>query len=254
MTVQRWFERAARQFDSNGDSAIRGVAKAWSLTVARDEWSQAAQDAAADNARLLALWASRDNPGGDIVRAAFIADPGVLLLNLPLGSDETDYPGIEQSFPSANRMQRAAADLSGLRSTDADARPWLRHAAWPESFHPLIHPRAPPPAAMPMIDNYAFVPVEGDGVHEIPVGPVHAGVIEPGHFRFSVVGEKVLRLEAHLGYVHKGIERRFTEMALLMATDWRRVFPVIRRSPIPGPIARRWRAWQIRTYPHGPAG
>jgi Ni,Fe-hydrogenase III large subunit len=52
-------------------------------------------------------------------------------------------------------------------------------------------------------------------VHEIPVGPVHAGIIEPGHFRFSVVGEKVLRLEERLGYVHKGIERRFTEFSLL---------------------------------------
>ena len=59
--------------------------------------------------------------------------------------------------------------------------------------------------------------VEGDGVHEIAVGPVHAGIIEPGHFRFSVVGEKVLRLEEHLGYVHKGIERRFTELAPLDA-------------------------------------
>jgi Ni,Fe-hydrogenase III large subunit len=57
--------------------------------------------------------------------------------------------------------------------------------------------------------------VEGDGVHEIPVGPVHAGIIEPGHFRFSVVGEKVLRLEERLGYAHKGIERRFTEFSLL---------------------------------------
>ena len=61
--------------------------------------------------------------------------------------------------------------------------------------------------------DYPFVRVEGDGVHEIAVGPVHAGIIEPGHFRFSVVGEKVLRLEEHLGYVHKGIERRFTELA-----------------------------------------
>ncbi len=65
--------------------------------------------------------------------------------------------------------------------------------------------------------DYPFVRVEGDGVHEIAVGPVHAGIIEPGHFRFSVVGEKVLRLEQHLGYVHKGIERRFTELAPLQA-------------------------------------
>jgi Ni,Fe-hydrogenase III large subunit len=66
----------------------------------------------------------------------------------------------------------------------------------------------------PGLEDYAFVRVEGDGVHEIPVGPVHAGIIEPGHFRFQVVGEKVLRLEERLGYVHKGIEKRFESMSL----------------------------------------
>ena len=70
--------------------------------------------------------------------------------------------------------------------------------------------------------------VEGEGVHEIPVGPVHAGIIEPGHFRFSIVGEKVLRLEEHLGYVHKGIERRFTEL------------PLARRPPAGGARLRRF--------------
>ena len=78
---------------------------------------------------------------------------------------------------------------------------------------PLQHDgRATPPVACTLPADYAFVRVEGDGVHEIAVGPVHAGIIEPGHFRFSVVGEKVLRLEQHLGYTHKGIERRFTEL------------------------------------------
>ena len=62
-------------------------------------------------------------------------------------------------------------------------------------------------------EDYPFVRVEGDGVHEIAVGPVHAGTIEPGHFRFPVVGEKVLRLEERLGYAHKGIEKRFTAVA-----------------------------------------
>jgi Ni,Fe-hydrogenase III large subunit/Ni,Fe-hydrogenase III component G len=61
-------------------------------------------------------------------------------------------------------------------------------------------------------DAYDFVRVEGQGVHEIPVGPVHAGIIEPGHFRFSVVGEKVLRLEERLGYTHKGVEKCFERM------------------------------------------
>jgi Ni,Fe-hydrogenase III large subunit len=64
-------------------------------------------------------------------------------------------------------------------------------------------------------DNYAFVRVEGEGVHEIPVGPVHAGTIEPGHFRFSIVGEGILRLEERLGYKHKGIEKRFESLTFM---------------------------------------
>jgi hypothetical protein len=114
-------------------------------------------------------------------------------------------------------MQRAMADLSGVRSTSADTRPWLRHAAWPAGYRPLSDAVLPGPATELALDSYDFVRVEGDGVHEIAVGPVHAGIIEPGHFRFSVVGEKVLRLEEHLGYVHKGIEQRFTQLSILEA-------------------------------------
>ena len=82
-------------------------------------------------------------------------------------------------------------------------------------YRPLIDPQPALLGREPRLDAYEFVRVEGEGVHEIPVGPVHAGIIEPGHFRFSVVGEKVLRLEERLGYVHKGIERRFTELSIL---------------------------------------
>jgi Ni,Fe-hydrogenase III large subunit len=112
-------------------------------------------------------------------------------------------------------MQRAIADLCGLHSAGGDQRPWLRHSAWPASFHPLRDTVLANQTSPPAIHDYAFVRVEGEGVHEIPVGPVHAGIIEPGHFRFSIVGEKVLRLEQRLGYVHKGIERRFTQLPLL---------------------------------------
>jgi Ni,Fe-hydrogenase III large subunit len=215
MDLQGWFDQAINRSDPNTDAAIAGAPKTLGVTVCRDEWCRVAADMAAGGGRLLALWASRDGMSDNIMRAAFITDIGVLVPSLPLASADGEYPGIEQWFPSATRMQRAVADLSGLFSTDADMRPWLRHAAWPKSFHPLIDSNTPPPLAIPAIDDYAFVSVQGDGVHEIPVGPVHAGIIEPGHFRFSVVGEKVLRLEEHLGYVHKGIERRFTELPLL---------------------------------------
>ena len=82
-----------------------------------------------------------------------------------------------------------------------------------QNYLPLRRDGLQTAAAAPReVTDYAFVRVEGDGVHEIPVGPVHAGIIEPGHFRFSVVGEKVQRLEQRLGYTHKGVERRFTEL------------------------------------------
>src|SRR5450631_308438 len=214
MDLRWWFDAAAEQPESHGRGVIAGAPGILGLPVERDQWQQAAEDMAAQAGRLIALWASRDDRGEDLVRAAFMADSRVLVLTLTVRESGGPYPGIEELFPGAGRMQRAVADLCGLRATGTDARRWLRHAAWPESFHPLIDANPPPPAT-PAIDDYPFVSVSGDGVHEIPVGPVHAGVIEPGHFRFSVVGEKVLKLEERLGYAHKGIERRFTEFALL---------------------------------------
>ncbi len=193
-----------------GSPGVRGLA------VGRDEWRRVVEELAGRGARLLSLWADTDADAGSVVRAAFLADGGVLVVSLPVNEATQPYPGIEDLYPAASRLQRALRDVSGLASTDPDSRPWLRHASWPAGFVPLAGTAAPS-ASDPVADDYAFVRVEGDGVHEVPVGPVHAGIIEPGHFRFSIVGEKVLRLEQRLGYVHKGIERRFTELAQLEA-------------------------------------
>ena len=109
-------------------------------------------------------------------------------------------------------MERAIFDLFGMRSMEPDHRGWLRHGGWPENVFPLRRDFGCDTQFAAVSEPYRFVQVEGDGVHEIPVGPVHAGTIEPGHFRFSVVGEKVLRLEERLGYKHKGIEKRFESL------------------------------------------
>jgi Ni,Fe-hydrogenase III large subunit len=113
-------------------------------------------------------------------------------------------------------MQRAIFDQLGLLAQGADDhRKWLRHDAWPADVFPLrkdVAASSKLQAPSPNLDDYPFVQVQGEGVHEIPVGPVHAGTIEPGHFRFSVVGETVLRLEQRLGYKHKAIEKRFEAM------------------------------------------
>jgi Ni,Fe-hydrogenase III large subunit len=183
------------------------------LEVTLDTWHEIAQGIAAGGARLLALWASCEPSAR--VDVALMTESVVLVLTLVLPDDAPNYPSLTNTFPSVLRMQRAAADLCGVSARDPDTRPWLRHAAWPADYFPLAEHVAPlANGREPVPDDYAFTRVTGDGVHEIPVGPVHAGIIEPGHFRFSVVGEKVLKLEARLGYVHKGIEQRFTQLPL----------------------------------------
>ena len=105
-------------------------------------------------------------------------------------------------------MQRAAFDLVGIQPTPTiSGRGCGRRAGRSTTFR--CGAISSSPKWEPGEEDYAFVSVEGDGVHEIPVGPVHAGIIEPGHFRFQIVGEKVLRLEERLGYMHKGIDKRF---------------------------------------------
>jgi Ni,Fe-hydrogenase III large subunit len=208
MTPRDWW---AESLEQGGAPGVRALA------VSSADWMRAAQELAAAGARLVAMWASRGAPVAPTVRAVFLSDSGALVLSLRLADADAPYPGLEEYFPCASRVQRAIADLSGVRSGDSDTRPWLRHNAWPASFRPLIDPATLLNDYPVGVDRYPFVRVEGEGVHEIPVGPVHAGIIEPGHFRFSVVGEKVLRLEERLGYVHKGIERRFTELPALEA-------------------------------------
>jgi Ni,Fe-hydrogenase III large subunit/Ni,Fe-hydrogenase III component G len=169
-----------------------------------------------DGGRIVALWGCDDTDlgSGYALHVALVDREGLLCLDLPLPSEHPHYPSIADLFPAATRMQRAAYDLLGLHAQGSpDSRKWLRHGAWPGGTYPL-RKHVPLEAAFePAPDQYAFARVEGEGVHEIPVGPVHAGTIEPGHFRFSIVGEAVLRLEQRLGFKHKGIEKRAEGMA-----------------------------------------
>ncbi len=189
----------------------------WQARVDRAGWIAVAAQVAQARGRLLSVW-GRSGSTGPSVCAAFATAEGLLWAELPLTGGDERYPDLSDTFACATRMQRSLADLSGLHADHAsDRRPWLDHGLWATAA-PLATAGAPAGAAAGTWPaDYPFVRVEGDGVHEIAVGPVHAGIIEPGHFRFSVVGEKVLRLEQHLGYVHKGIERRFTELAPLQA-------------------------------------
>jgi Ni,Fe-hydrogenase III large subunit/Ni,Fe-hydrogenase III component G len=192
--------------------------------------------------RLVALWGSdeRIQNAGFGLHLALVTEKGLICLSVPLPAAQPGYPDISAIFPAAERMQRAAYDLLGIYPEGANQRKWLRHGAWDSGSFPLrkdfvyAHPQLNPPPEGDEAnihsptengmksnqiepDDYPFVRVEGQGVHEIAVGPVHAGIIEPGHFRFSVVGEKILRLEERFGYTHKGTEKRFENLAVQQA-------------------------------------
>ena len=176
----------------------------------------ACRTAQQQGAALVALYGTdeRDRGRGFVLRVVLRDGDGLTVLDHALADATWQCPDLTPFFASAGRLQRAVYDLVGLAWDGDDDRPWLRHAAWPADRFPLRRDFAGDLPCESGEERYPFVKVEGEGVHEIAVGPVHAGIIEPGHFRFQVVGEKVLRLEERLGYVHKGIEKRFESMPI----------------------------------------
>ena len=160
-------------------------------------WSSIANQLATGHWVMLGLWGE---PGA--VHMALLdeaaADIAVISLDCPHGR----FPSISTRHRPALRFERTVRDLYGMTPTGlADARPWLDHGRWG-----LRHPLGASREAESTGDRYDFLPADGESLHQIPVGPVHAGIIEPGHFRFTANGETVVRLEERLGYVHKGIE------------------------------------------------
>ncbi|MEZ5934729.1 MAG: hydrogenase expression protein HypE [Alphaproteobacteria bacterium] len=146
---------------------------------------------------LLGLWGEPD-----AVHLALLDERAGEAGVLSLACADGRYPSVGARHSPAVRLERAAHDLFGLVPSGlSDGRPWLDHDRWGVRS-PLNGAAAVDPLAAP----YTFLPAEGESLHQIPVGPVHAGIIEPGHFRFTANGETVVRLEERLGYVHKGIE------------------------------------------------
>lgn len=160
-------------------------------------WSAAAQGLSEGSWTLLGLWGE-----ASAVHMALLDEPVGAIGIMSLEGLEGSYPSVAGDHAPASRPERAIHDLFGLEAKDRpDSRPWLDHGRWDLRF-PMGARVAPEPKAAP----YEFLRAEGEGLHQIPVGPVHAGIIEPGHFRFTANGETIVRLEERLGYVHKGIE------------------------------------------------
>jgi len=208
-TLDRFLDACAQAGAAMRVSGEQYLSPAVLLEVAAEHWGLAASAARRMNLRWSALWA---DPRADHNEVFCLLEGAgeYLLLRTEIGFDEalSSHAGI---FAAADRPERHARDMLGLAFADApDERRWTRHQAWPENHFPLREEAdgadtewSPTPAD----SAYPFVSAQGAGVVEIPVGPIHAGIIEPGHFRFQAIGEVVLNLEIHLGYVHKGIEK-----------------------------------------------
>ena len=159
----------------------------------------------------LALAAAHDE--GAQLRIVYLflaAEPSRRIeLHVRVPADQPHIPSLARlSFPGG-RFEREMADLFGINPVGhLRVRRLVRHAHWPENWHPMRRDAGAPPE-FSQTGSFPFLTVDGPGVYEIPVGPVHAGLIEPGHFRFSVVGETILRLKARLWFVHRGIEKLF---------------------------------------------
>ncbi|HTM84083.1 MAG TPA: NADH-quinone oxidoreductase subunit C, partial [Mycobacterium sp.] len=169
----------------------------------------------------LGLVAAHDDGTGFRVVYLFLAGhpDRRIELECAVGAEDPAIPSLAHlSFP-AGRFEREMADLFGIRPLGhPQPRRLVRHAHWPERWYPMRADPGPPPE-FASAGGFPFHTVEGPGVYEIPVGPVHAGLIEPGHFRFSVVGETVLRLKARLWFVHRGIEKLFEGRPATEAVD-----------------------------------
>jgi Ni,Fe-hydrogenase III large subunit len=164
--------------------------------VSPETWREATALVGTPGWSLLGLWGDRAEVHMALLHETS-GEIGIASLDCPGGT----FPSVARTHPPALRLEASIRDLFGLQAEGTpEARPWLDHGCWGLS-HPLGAVQGPVET-----HPYEFLPVEGESVHEIPVGPVHAGIIEPGHFRFTANGETVVRLEERLGYVHKGIE------------------------------------------------
>ncbi|MFN8591034.1 MAG: NADH-quinone oxidoreductase subunit C [Thermomicrobiales bacterium] len=163
-------------------------------------------------ARLATMVGEDDRATSDTYRLSYVFAPpagGWVTIETALSPRDPAFPSVTPLVPAANWYEREVHDLLGLAPIGhPDPRRLVLHDDWPAGVYPL-RKDFDPARAVPTDENppFLFPALHGDAILEIPVGPIHAGVIEPGHFRFAAVGEAILHLEPRLFYVHRGIEK-----------------------------------------------
>ncbi|SEN96394.1 formate hydrogenase [Cryobacterium sp. TMT1-3] len=203
MTDERTPEDVDADNLASGDAELRHLDRA--------QLPQAA-GALLDAGSRLALVACHEDENDFRIVYSFVGTTAVLRADLcvTVPRDDAWIPSLaERSLPAGN-FERGIRDLYGVvpRNHPQPHR-LVRHGHWPRGWYPMLRANAVVPEFEPDTESFPFVPVEGPGVYEIAVGPIHAGIIEPGHFRFSVVGETIVRMEARQWYLHRGVEKVF---------------------------------------------
>ncbi|QPK62011.1 NADH-quinone oxidoreductase subunit C [Methylomonas sp. LL1] len=214
MTALNWTETFKQQLMASGIAVqVNGGARTSNILswqVAAEHWQQLAELAMEQGLRWSAGWA--EQLAEQFFVNVLLEKQGIYLLaRTTIGHAKPELPSQATVYPAANRSERHTQDMFGIKFIGhPDHRSWTRHKAWDKHSYPLrkdFPVQGSPEAITPPDLDYQFVKSHGAGTYEIPVGPVHAGIIEPGHFRFQAVGETILNLEERLGYVHKGIEK-----------------------------------------------
>lgn len=144
------------------------------------------------------------------VNAVFVFVPEKIILEVVISVDAEcpSFPSITPLFPSAHWLEREIKDMFGIiPQGHPDLRRLAVHPDWPEDVFPLRKDFNPESKVPRVPGEIEFCPVEGEGIYQVPVGPIHAGIIEPGHFRFYAFGEDVINLQAQLFYTHRGVEK-----------------------------------------------
>jgi len=183
------------------------------LEIRMLDWQQVAKTARMLDMRMVAVWATEggchEQDEGMYAYMCF-AHPAHrhALVRTLLGKNKREIPSISKHYIAACRMERHMQDMFGIHVDNIpDNRRWLKHEHWPEDTFPLLRSFAANTCMERVEGSYPFIQSGSEGVYEIPVGPVHAGIIEPGQFRFLAVGEQILNMEQRFGFVHKGIEK-----------------------------------------------
>jgi Ni,Fe-hydrogenase III large subunit len=176
-----------------------------------DDFADSVLACRARGARLAQLFGRRSPDGGGITLYAFLAHDADGLIEVfacPLNAtgieSRLEYPAISAHWPAAQAFEREIAEQFGVHPA---GHPWLKPLRYHGTDSGAPAPWGPFDARQTIPGEYPFYRVGGEEVHEVAVGPVHAGIIEPGHFRFQCHGEDVLHLEIVLGYQHRGAEK-----------------------------------------------